>query len=92
MAHLRSESHTRTIRAIPIWLLGEYLLEAGGTRSDPEEWRVKGAGWTARLTQVEDYEIGSLRVGQVRLRIDGETEAVEGLLAALAPKLLRAGG
>jgi len=91
MAHTR---HARTVRAVPIWLLGQYLVEAGGVRLDPDptEWRVAGEGWTARLTQVEDYEIGSLSVGQVRLRIEGEAKAVEDLLAALSPRLLRAGG
>ena len=64
----------REIRALPIWLLREYLEGAGGRSLD--DGAVEGPGWIARLTQIEDYRIGSLAVGQVRLE----------------PKLLRAGG
>jgi hypothetical protein len=79
-----------TVRGIPLWLLREYLQEVGGM-ADTGEW-LSGAGWRARLTQVEDYTIGSLRVGQVRLEMEGEAEAVAQLRAKLEPKLLRGGG
>jgi hypothetical protein len=78
------------IRAIPLWLLREYMVEGGGTASSETE--VTGAGWTARLTQVDDFRVGNLAVGQVRVEIDGEPDAVARIEAFLAPKLLRAGG
>jgi len=80
----------RVVTGIPLWLLRAYLEELGGRSS--AEGRLQGDGWHARLTQVEDYQIGSLRVGQVRLELDGEAEAVERVRQALEPKLMRAGG
>ena len=80
----------REIRGLPIWLLREYLEGAGGEATGDE--RVSGQGWTARLTQIEDYRIGSLSVGQVRLEIEADEQALADLLARLEPKLLRAGG
>ncbi len=80
----------REIRAIPLWLLCEYLEQLGG-RVASDGW-LYGAGWAARLTQIDDYQIGSLRVGQVRLAVRGDAEAVARLQAALEPQLQRAGG
>ncbi len=81
---------TRETRGIPLWLLREYLEEGGGRAADDR--RVVGDGWEVRLTQIEDFVVGSLRVGQVRLDIDGSDAGVARLLAFLEPKLIRAGG
>ncbi len=78
------------VRGVPLWLLREYIEEIGGQLQ--ADGGLMGDGWTARLTQVDDYVIGSLRVGQVRLELDGEAASVERARVALAPKLLRAGG
>lgn len=80
----------RETRGIPLWLLREYLEEGGGRATADD--RVVGDGWEVRLTQLEDFAVGSLRVGQVRLAIDGSDAAVARLLAFLEPKLIRAGG
>ncbi|MFQ5844192.1 MAG: DUF1952 domain-containing protein, partial [Planctomycetota bacterium] len=80
----------REVRGIPLWLLREYLEEAGGRRAGDD--RVVGDGWSARLTQLDDHRVGSLRVGQVRIELDGEAEPMARLRAFLDPKLLRAGG
>ena len=80
----------RQIRGIPLWLLREYLEEIGGEAV--KEDRVVGDGWTASLVQMEDYQIGSLRVGQVELAIEGDPKAIASLQPALEKKLLRAGG
>jgi len=80
----------RTVRGIPLWMLREYLERAGGTARDDAQ--VEGDGWRARLEQVEDYAIGSLRVGQVRLVLEGDAAALARVDADLAPRLLRAGG
>jgi hypothetical protein len=81
---------TRETRGIPLWLLREYLEEGGGRAAD--DYRVVGDGWEVRLTQIEDFAVGSLRVGQVRLDIDGSDAGVARVLAFLDPKLIRAGG
>jgi len=86
MAHV-----TRVVRAVPLWLLADYLRAAGG-RESPTPNTFEGDGWSVTLTQVEDFVIGSLCVGQVRLEIVGDDGAVEKLVAALEPRLLRAGG
>ena len=78
------------VTGVPLWLLRAYLEELGGRPG--ADGLLRGDGWQARLTQVEDYEIGSLRVGQVRLELDGEAEAVGRVRKALEPRLMRAGG
>ena len=81
---------TRDIRGIPIWLLRDYLVDLGGV-AEPDG-RVVGLGWTAELTRLDDFQIGSLRVGQARLELRGEAAAVSQIERDLQPKLLRAGG
>lgn len=78
------------MRGIPLWLLRAYLVEAGG-RPEGED-RVAGEGWTARLRQIEDYRIGNLRVGQVRVELEGAPDVLDAVETRLAPKLLRGGG
>lgn len=79
------------IRAIPTWLLRAYLVELGG--EEQPDGSVAGPGWYARLTQVDDYRIGSISVGQVRLELRGNAAALATLRPALIRKLsTRAGG
>jgi hypothetical protein len=44
------------------------------------------------LSQMEDFQVGSLRCGQVRLEVIGEAETLERLRPRLDLKLMRAGG
>lgn len=80
----------KDIRGIPLWLLREYLVEAGGRAVAPDA--VAGEGWTARLVQLEDFRIGSLSVGEVRIELEGESTTLDALEARLGGKLLRGGG
>jgi hypothetical protein len=80
----------REVRGIPLWLLRDYLVDAGGRAVD--EHTVGGEGWTVKLTQLDDFAVGSLRVGQIRVELDGEPEALERMRQVLEQKLLRAGG
>lgn len=80
----------RVIRGVPLWLLREYVVGVGA-QVEGDGW-LQGDGWRAELTQLDDYVIGSLRVGQVRLVIEGEADSVTRAWAALEPKLLRGGG
>jgi hypothetical protein len=83
-------AESRDVRGIPLWLLRDYLVDAGGTvRGDHI---VVGDGWQARLTQLQDFEVGSLRVGEIRVEWEGEGEAFERMRELLQHKLLRAGG
>jgi hypothetical protein len=78
------------IRGVPLWLLREYLEELGGiARSDDH---VLGPGWQVRLTQIEPFQIGSLRVGQVCLTLSGEPDPLAALRATLGRKLMTRGG
>ncbi|MBK9715209.1 MAG: DUF1952 domain-containing protein [Kouleothrix sp.] len=81
---------THEIRGIPLWLLRDYLVDLGG-QIQPDG-QVAGQGWRAQLTRLEDIRIGSLRIGEVRLELRGDAEAVELLELRMRPKLLRAGG
>ena len=79
----------RDVRAIPLWLLRVYLVEAGGRA---EGGRVVGERWTATLRELPDYRIGHLSVGEVRMELEGEDDALDAVEALLEPKLLRGGG
>lgn len=83
-------TEVRQTRGIPLWLIREYLEEFGGV-SDAHGL-IAGPGWRIQLTQVEDFQLGSLRVGQVQVDIEVEEEVLPVLQAYLDLKLLRAGG
>ncbi len=78
------------VHGIPLWLLREYLEELGGTATSDTE--IEGAGWHAVLTKLPPKEIGSLRVGRVELRLEGDEESLAKLRPGLDQKTLRAGG
>lgn len=77
------------MRAVPLWLLREYLVELGGRA---EGAAIVGVGWWAHLTQLDDYQIGSLRVGEVQVAVEGDPMALAGLAAGLERKLATRGG
>jgi Domain of unknown function (DUF1952) len=80
----------RVLTGIPLWLLRRYLEDLGGRpRGDG---RLEGAGWSAEPAQAEDRQVGSLRVGQVRVRLRGEGDAFVAALAAFEKRLVRGGG
>lgn len=79
----------REIRGIPLWLLREYLEEIGGTADG--EFRVAGDDWVATLTQMEPFQIGSLRVGQVFFELEAEPEVLARIRPILEKKMMRAG-
>ncbi len=82
--------YEREIRGVPMWVVREYRKQLGG-QSKADGW-LQGVGWKARLTPLDDYQIGSLRVGQVRLELQGDAKAVAEVRDALEKRLLRAGG
>lgn len=75
---------------IPLWLAREYLVKLGGVCSDDE--RVLADGWEARLIQLPDYLIGSLRAGQIRLELTTDQPTYDQLWRLLDSKLIRDGG
>jgi len=81
---------TRDIRGIPLWLLRDYLVDLDGTLETDN--LVVGPGWRVQLTRLADVQIGSLRVGEVRLEMSGAPEVIAALERSLWPKLLRGGG
>jgi len=80
----------REVRGIPLWLIREYLVELGGRPIGEDS--AEGEGWTAELEQIEDFQIGALKVGQVRLTLVGDEAKVSALNLRMDDKLLRAGG
>lgn len=80
----------RVIRGIPAWLMEAYLQELGGVAQ--ENGRFIGSGWLAQVAQIEDFQLGSLRVGQIHFLLEGENEAIHSLQQRLEIKLLRGGG
>jgi hypothetical protein len=53
------------LRSIPLWLLQEYLKDLGGEVL--EAGQVQDRGWKASMEKLEDYQPGSIRVGQLRV-------------------------
>lgn len=84
------ERLSREVRGIPLWLMRAYLEEAGGTRLGDN--RVAGEGWEVQLIQLDDFRIGSLSVGQIRVDLEATPAGLARILPELEKKLLRAGG
>jgi hypothetical protein len=78
------------LRSMPVWLLKSYLEEIGGHPDSNNCY--SGEGWFVTLEKMEDYKIGALSVGQVRLNFFGEKKAIENVLPLLEKKMMRAGG
>jgi hypothetical protein len=78
------------MRGMPLWLMREYLEELGGVMQ-PDGW-ITGEGWRARLTQLEDYRVRSLSIGQIRVEWEADEAAQARTWPLLEQKLLRAGG
>jgi hypothetical protein len=68
----------------------EYLLELGGEAMADNQ--VGGSGWVAEFSRIEDYKIGSISIGRLRLQIVGDADALQSMLPQLELKLLRGGG
>lgn len=98
--HQDEYHHERVLRGIPRWLLREYLEDLGGqlagSASDADSTgtteTLNADGWQATLTQLEDFRVGALHSGQVRLTVTGDPDEVRGMLSRLAPRLFRGGG
>ena len=84
------ERVSREVRGIPLWLMRAYLEEAGGTPIGED--RVAGDGWEVQLTQLDDFRLGSLSVGQIRVDLEATPAGMARILTELEKKLLRAGG
>jgi hypothetical protein len=80
----------REIRGIPYFLLFEYLEEMGGTAVGED--LIEAPEWRATFERMEPFRIGSLEVGQTRLKIEIEQTAEEEFLRVFSLKTFRAGG
>lgn len=78
------------VRGVPLWLVREYLQEMGGQVTP--DGSIQGPGWLVRLSQVDDYQVGSLSVGQVSLELEADPGVFDDISQGLRRKLLRAGG
>ena len=83
-------TETRDLRGIPLWLVREYLVELGGAAQS--EQHVIGPGWEVHLSQLADFQIGSLRIGEIRIEVTAQADIISELRARLDRKLIRAGG
>ncbi len=81
--------YVRDVRAVPLWLMREYLVELGARENGDS---LDGNGWRAHVLQLGTYRIGSLVVGEVRVEIEGDAPSVEQTAAALDLKLSTRGG
>lgn len=80
----------RDVHGVPLWLLQEYLIELGGELKGNQH--IEGNGWQADYYKIDDYKIGSIVIGRVRLELSGEEIILERLMPKLETKLMRGGG
>lgn len=80
----------KVYRSLPLWLAREYLESIGG-RVVCEDL-VQGDAWSATLRHAPDFEIGALRVGQIRVVFHADAQTMPRVIAAFEKKALRAGG
>jgi molybdopterin synthase sulfur carrier subunit len=87
----------RAFRGISKRLAVHYLGNLGGElvagdAEDSEEARVEGEGWTATLSAEKVTAAGSMKLTEVTVVFEGESEVVEPLVESFAQKAMRAGG
>lgn len=80
------------LRSMPLWLMQAYLEELGGVLGEDGWISGQAEGWKARLTPMEDFVLGSLRVGQVRMEWQGDDPAYQTVWPLIRKKLIRGGG
>ncbi len=83
-------AYRREVHGVPAWLLRDYLVELGGEAQ--QEGVICGPNWEARYHRIEDFRLGSLRIGRLALEIQGSPQALAQLIPALEMKLMRGGG
>jgi hypothetical protein len=78
------------VHGLPLRLVQEYLQELGGQLVS--EGLVEGPGWTVRVQKIEDFRLGSIRLGNLRLVLEADPDLMETFLPTLEKKLRRGGG
>jgi hypothetical protein len=78
------------VHALPMRLVKEYLQELGGQIIAEDQ--VTGPGWVVKLQKVEDFQLGSIRLGCLHLELEADPETMATFLPALERKLQRGGG
>jgi hypothetical protein len=88
-----TETHVtreKSYRGISLRLAREYLVKLGGEAVD--EVRVEADGWAASLS-AEKVSVGpTLKLTEVTVVFEGDTDALEGLIPKFSQKAMRAGG
>lgn len=79
----------KVVRAVPKWLLTEYLVEEGGKVQ--KDGSIKSDQWTATISEMEKYTIGNMSAAQNRLVVEGDADVLADLEERLKEKWLRAG-
>jgi hypothetical protein len=79
-----------SFKAIPLWLMKEYLSELGAT--EQAENKLVAEGWKAVLSKGEPFRLGSLVVGVTEVELSGDQATIEAMLEKLHWKTLRGGG
>ncbi|MBK9613888.1 hypothetical protein [Candidatus Amarobacter glycogenicus] len=67
----------------------QYLVELGGAAQS--EQHVIGPGWEVHLSQLAGFQIGSLRIGEIRMEVTAQADIISELKARLDRKLIRGG-
>ena len=78
------------MRGIGPAIIKQYLVDLGGEEADGGT--VVGDGWSAAVDAGEPIHIRAIRLGQTIVTFEGDEDTVEGIVADLKDKAIRAGG
>ncbi len=65
--------YEREVRAVPTWLIAEYLHKLGG--KPVKEGVFRGDGWQVSVRKIEPVRVRNLSLGRVWLVIEAKDEA-----------------
>lgn len=83
--------YEREVRAVPTWLIADYLQKLGGVQV--EEGVFRGDGWQVSFRKMEPFRFGSLSLGRVSLVVETLDKAVfDDFYPRLEVMLWRGGG
>ncbi len=79
------------LRNLPLGRLGEYLVAAGGTLTDPRH--AAGQGWSAQIVALDPAVLGKFSIPRDLLIIEGDDDAaVQAVHAFMRRQTMRGGG
>ncbi len=78
----------REYHGISLQIIGDYLVELGGTMVGEDQ--VSGKGWSATLCKGEPFKLGALQLETIHIHFEGDAAVLKRLLASFDLRMIRA--